>query len=115
MRCIDLDCLSSGGLEHHVVYKQHLKQRWKSGLVDRERWPSMTALVRDPRNLVDICKHHHERHHDQGRDRLYATMLPDEAIEFAFELLGAFAYDYLGRRYQGPDPRLERLLRATAA
>lgn len=38
------------------------------------------------------------------------TALTGENIAFAFTLLGEAAYDYLRRRYEGEDPRLELAL-----
>lgn len=117
MGCIRPDCLRRAAHRHHVVYEQELRRRWDSSPKVRKRWPTYPKLKNDVRNLVDICFNHHtgtEGHHSGGRHTLPLEMLPDEAIEFAFELLGPFAYDYLRRRYAGEDPRLESHL-ATAS
>lgn len=117
MRCIDPDCLARAIHRHHVVYEQELRRRWDSDPAVRERWPRYQLLKGDPRNLVDICFNHHtgrEGHHSGGEKAILLERLPDEAIEFAFDLLGGYAYDYLKRRYRGDDPRLESHLAAAA-
>lgn len=82
---------------HHVVYKQEIVRR--GGNVD------------DPRNLVPIAFDCHGDHH--GRARPFELgRLPDSAFEFAAELMGPAAFDYLRRRYSGEDSRLEALLSA---
>lgn len=114
MRCVHEDCLKRAPHRHHVVYEQELRRRWKSGQVDMARWPTKKRLLEDCRNLIDMCQPHHFAHHDGATGRILTTMLPDEALEFAFELLGPYAYDYIKRHYEGADPRLESLLAAAA-
>lgn len=114
MGCLDPTCTRRVAHRHHVVYKQELERRWKSGLIDTTIWPSLTRLVTDPRNLADVCHQHHFGHHDGSDYKMSMALLPDEAVEFAFEALGAYAYDYLRRRYAGEDPRLESHLAAAA-
>lgn len=114
MGCIYSDCLKRAPHRHHVVYEQELQRRWDSSPEVRERWPAYRRLREDCRNLVDMCHHHHFAHHDGSRSKIELSMLPDEALEFAFELLGAYAYDYLRRRYAGDDPRLESHLAAAS-
>lgn len=80
---------------HHVIYQQEIVRR--GGDVD------------DPRNLVPIAFSCHGNHH--GRSRPFELgALPDSVYEFAFELMGPAAFDYLRRRYSGEDARLEALL-----
>lgn len=80
---------------HHVVYEQELRKR---GL---PRW--------DARDGLPVCRTCHEAHHN-GSKRLPLHLLPTVSLEFAFEQLGAYAYDYLRRRYSGDDERLETFL-----
>lgn len=82
--------------EHHVVYEQHVKRE------GGDRW--------DPRNALRLCVSCHSSHHRRGRV-VPLVALRDENYEFAAELLGSAAYDYLRRRYAGEDPRLDMMLR----
>lgn len=79
---------------HHVLYRQH---------VPRE-------LLHDSRNLLPLCVDCHANHH--GIHSLSLRLLTDANYEFAREVKGAAAYDYLRKRYGGDDPRLEALLDA---
>lgn len=83
--------------EHHVVYRQHIRAH------GGDQWDSRDALL--------LCAACHQSHHHRGRV-LPLTALRDENCEFAFELLGTAAYDYLRRYYAGEDPRLDALLEA---
>jgi hypothetical protein len=58
---------------------------------------------------MTLCQSHHRRHHLRT-DVISLALLSDAAIEFAGELLGPAAYDYLRRRYGGDDPRVDALL-----
>lgn len=84
---------------HHVVYRQHVR---KAG---GDEW--------DPRNALTLCARCHLSHHRFGRV-FPLVLLPDVAIEFAFELLGPAAGIYLPRRYSGPPGvRCAELITAT--
>jgi hypothetical protein len=86
-------CGQRGVQKHHVIYEQHLRPL--------TRPEARRTLLRDSRNLV---------HHQRGRPFTLAA-LPDTVYEFAEEVLGAGpAYEYLRRRYAGPDARLDGLL-----
>lgn len=91
-------CGASPTDPHHVVYQQHLRG-------EHPLW--------DPRDGVPLCRPCHEAHHNGSR-RVPCSRLPDEALEFAFEVLGAYASDYLTRRYAdvGKDGRVAVLLEA---
>lgn len=102
-RCASPTCLSSrrGLQQHHIVYRQQVR---RSG---GDEW--------DPRNAITLCTPCHAMHH-QRRGAFPLVLLPDEAIEFAFELLGPGAGIYLPRRYSGPvSIRFAELLAATEA
>lgn len=72
-------------------------------------------LLWDSRNLVPVADGCHAQHHARRRP-LELERLPDGVFEFASELLGpGRAYNYLRRRYTGPDPRLDALLEASDA
>lgn len=100
---------------HHAVYQQQLRKvvreehRKAGGLGPPDVIREMT-LVNDSRNLVPVGPKCHAAHH--GRSRVLALrMLPDSVFEFAAEVLGAgAAYEYLRRRYEGEDERLDALL-----
>lgn len=70
---------------HHVVYQQHVRNRGGD--------------LTDARNLLALCYDCHRRHHNRVAPIPRAS-LPDAAVEFAEELLGDYANDYLGRYYQ---------------
>ena len=63
----------------------------------------------DTRVGMTLCESCHQAHHRRVRV-IPLVLVPDSAIEFAYELLGPGAYDYLLRHYQGPDPRVDALL-----
>lgn len=90
-------CGSSDRLQlHHVVYEQNVRR------AGGNPW--------DPRDSLTTCiRCHCGHHHGSG---ITLMLLRDENFDFAFELLGAAAYDYLRRHYTGDDPRLERHLAA---
>lgn len=85
---------------HHVCYQQHLRAG------GHPLW--------DPRDGMPLCRSCHDSHHNGSR-RIPCSRLPDEALEFAFEILGAYASDYLARRYAdvGSDGRVAVLLEAS--
>lgn len=99
---------------HHVVDKATLKHR--CGL-------SGDALY-DTRNALRLCQEmgSAERRchfqHENSRRLVKTTELTDDNIEYAFEVLNDYAYDYLVREYDNlsdPDPRLDARLEALAA
>lgn len=94
-RCI-CGCGQPSAAQHHVIYRQHLRQHGGD--------------LKDARNLVPVAFNCHGAHHSGAR-RLRLRDLPDAAFAFAVELLGAgLAYEMLGRFYAGDDPRLGALL-----
>jgi hypothetical protein len=100
-------CGQRGVQKHHVIYEQHLRPL--------TRPEARRTLLRDARNLVPVAWDCHAAHHQRGRPFPLAA-LPDSVYEFAEETLGVGpAYEYLRRRYAGPDARLDGLLvRCTA-
>jgi hypothetical protein len=95
LRC--RSCQKRGAHQHHVVRAQ-----------DVEKWHGDT---KDRRNALRVCWDCHEKHHLSGRPvKLKTSILRDENIEFAFELMGAAAADYLRGKYDDSagDPRIER-------
>jgi hypothetical protein len=105
---------------HHVVYQQELRrilrqQHRASGASGPPDIIREMALTSDKRNMVIVGPKCHANHHN--RSKPYSlSMLPDEAYEFAADVMGAGrAYEYLSRRYSGSDMRLERLLARQAA
>jgi hypothetical protein len=85
---------------HHVVYQQWLKRH-------------RPDLLWDPRNCLRLCNSCHANHH--GLHQIPLTCLKDANYEFAFEVMGEAAYDYLRQKYDGEDPRLEEWLARTTA
>lgn len=86
---------------HHVVYAQHVRD--KKG----DPW--------NPADSLTLCNGCHCRHHAAPNWKLPLSYLRDENYAFAFDLMGPAAYDYLRRRYDGEDPRLDALLERAAA
>jgi hypothetical protein len=85
---------------HHVVYQQEIRRR--------------NGDTSDPRSMVPVAQVCHERHHSHFRS-LPLSVLPDEAFDFARDLMGAgAAFNYLGRHYSGADVRLQMLLQEAA-
>jgi hypothetical protein len=100
-RCV-CGCGRRAGHDHHVITRQELRRR-----VSPER--SYRSLQTDRRNIVRVAFDCHFDHHAQMRP-FDLRCFPDAVFEFAGELLGAYAYDYLSRYYAGHDPRLDALL-----
>jgi len=75
---------------HHVVWEQH-------------------GGTADARNLIPLCLACHYGYHLRSV-RIRVDILPDAALDYAFELLGPAAHGYMVRRYDGGDPRLEARL-----
>lgn len=98
------ECDKGGAFQaHHVIYEQHLRDR---GLP-----------LYDTRNALRLCYDCHKRHHDGTAWRLTTRKLTPDNIIYAFEVLGAYAGDYLRRYYDDlqPDVRIceqEQLLAA---
>jgi hypothetical protein len=78
---------------HHVVYQQELNRIGRSDAL----W--------DKRNALRVCPGCHPNHH--GLHQLPLTCLSNANYEFAFEVLGVRAFDYLRHHYDGDDPRLD--------
>jgi hypothetical protein len=94
VRCV-CGCRGRAVHRHHAVYEQEVRRHGGD--------------VRDPRNLVPVTFACHGAHHGRSRP-LPLRVLPDAVFEFAAELMGPAAYDYLGRYYSGRDPRHDALL-----
>lgn len=99
-RCKAPGCTRRAVHLHHVVYRQEVERR--GGDID------------DRRNLMALCQLCHFDHHARA-DVIPLSALGDVHLDYAFELLGAFAYDYLQRRYDGRDSRLDDELARGAA
>lgn len=84
---------------HHVVLEQELIRRG----IDPDA---------DLRCGMALCRECHDRHHSGGPGKIALRTLRDDSLDFAFEVLGPYAYDHLRRRYGGDDPRLESRLAA---
>ena len=78
---------------HHVVEKRWLKANFK--------------FLWDPRNALRLAPRVHSRHTSRMKP-VPLSCLTDENIEYAFEVMGSSAYDYLTRLYDGEDERVER-------
>ena len=82
-------CGAKGQHNHHVVYTQHVLR------VDGDRW--------DPANALRLCLGCHVLAHQH---EVPVSVLRPVNIEYAFELLGDAAYDYLKRYYRDDRPEL---------
>lgn len=78
---------------HHVI-----EQQWLKG----EGLP-----VDDRRNALRLNPDVHANH-TTGAAKVPQRCLTDANIEYAFEVMGVRATDYLARKYGGTDPRVER-------
>lgn len=78
---------------HHVVEQQWLK---------REGFP-----VDDKRNALRLNPDVHANHTTKVK-KVPMRCLLDSNLEYAFEVMGVRAIDYLERNYEGTDPRFER-------
>lgn len=108
-------CGQRAANRHHIVYQQKIREIVQRRTRDaRERGRMESGLLADKRNLAWLAFDCHQNHHNASK-RLRLPKLPDSAFEFAVELLGAdAAYEYLRRRYDGSDMRLEFLLERAA-
>lgn len=99
---------------HHVVSKSKLKD---IGFAPEARY--------DTRNVLRVCnelaldrdgkpRNCHFKHEHSPRGRIPLSKLTDDNIDYAFEILGPAAYDYLRRRYDGEDQRVDRALQEAA-
>lgn len=73
---------------HHVVFKRHCPPGRKYDATDG----------------LPLCRQHHWTHH-YGNEKLPAKALLPENLEFAREVLGPAADDYLARHYAAEDER----------
>ena len=69
---------------HHVVYEQEVRRRGRPPF--------------DARNALRVCNRHHSRHHN-GIERIPLAALSETNIEYAREVLGDYAIDYLASHY----------------
>jgi hypothetical protein len=89
---------------HHVVDKATLKTRCHLA----------GEALYDTRNALRLCEGlDTNRCHMQFENRrveITTAMLTDDNIDYAFEALGIYAYDYLRREYNDTacDPRIQR-------
>jgi hypothetical protein len=93
-------CDSTGRFEaHHIIEKQWLKRH---GFEWRDRYDTRAAL-----RLCLLC------HHGQTSKlkKVELKNLTLDNLEYAFEVMGAAAADYLHRHYEGPDRRVDELER----
>lgn len=109
---ICVECGAGGPFHaHHVVDKQTLRKYGFRG----------NGLY-DTRNAMRLCRNLDGKNchlqFENCRIKIRTTKLSDDNIEYAFEALGVYAYDYLRREYDDatcPDPRLELKLEELAA
>ncbi len=105
MTCV-CGCGQWAPLQHHAIYRQHLRRVARS----KDATRSFTSLIDDNRNKVWVHPACHGLQHNRQRP-LSLACLPDSVYEFALEVLGAnTAYSLLSRAYDGGDDRLERLV-----
>ena len=94
---------------HHVIKQQRLERRFPHGAVwnrKRGEWlplpkiatasdvelrdgvsrtATLNEILRDPRNLLAVCRNHHHAHHHSRKFSTPIDELPDECREFAVE------------------------------
>jgi hypothetical protein len=94
-RCANCGSERAWDPHHAGVYEQDLRR--------------LKLPLWDPANALRLCWDCHALHHAPS-SRLPLSVLREENIGYAFEVLGARAYDYLRRRYTGEDRRLDAAL-----
>lgn len=87
---------------HHVVEAAELKRRYRFDVL----WDERNALRLRP----DI-----HRRHTNRMEPVPLRCLKQDNIDFAFEVLGASARDYLGTKYTGSDARVQRAFEVAEA
>lgn len=104
--CAVTECHRAGPFHaHHVVDQAELRNR--CGLRGNALYDTRNSL-RLCQSLGDANQRCHFQH--EGRMRVVKTTeLLDQNIEYAFEVLGAYALDYLRAQYDDtePDPRIQ--------
>lgn len=90
------NCGSPAAHLHHVCYQQHVKRHGGD--------------TSDERNFLPLCHGCHFNHHSRSKV-LALSVLLDSNFDYADELLGLAAPDYLQRYYRGEDARLDALVR----
>lgn len=80
---------------HHVV-----EARWLKGHGHRDK-------LYDRRNAIRLTPDVHRRHTNR-MEPIPLLALTDDNIEFAFEVMGVLALEYLTRLYTGTDARVQR-------
>lgn len=80
---------------HHVVEARELKAR------------GLNHLLWDERNALRLRPDVHRRHTNR-MEPVPLRCLTQDNIDFAFEVMGASAKDYLERLYTGTDARVQR-------
>lgn len=97
-------CLEPAVQLHHAVTRQELRRIANK----RNDGTKYLVLAADPRNLVPVALACHGNHHSKSRPYTLAV-LPDSVYEFAAELMGPRAFNWLRRYYAGFDRRHENL------
>lgn len=100
---------------HHVVDQQTLRRR--CGLRGKALWNTRNALrLCQQMGNADIRCHFQHENRVEGCI-VKTTKLTDDNIDYAFEMLGPYALDYLRNEYDDsdPDPRLRDREEAMAA
>lgn len=87
---------------HHVVEAAELKRR------------GLHHLLWDERNALRLRPDVHRRHTNR-MEPVPLRCLKQDNIDFAFEIMGAGAKDYLDQKYTGTDARVQRAFEVTEA
>jgi hypothetical protein len=89
-----------GLTQHHVVYEQHVRKHGGDPF--------------DPRDGLTVCLDEHNRHHDGSAWKIPVARLRPDNLQFALELLGDYAADYLARHYDGTPAEIQARLLTVA-
>ncbi len=89
-------------------FDENGRKNWEAHHVVEARWLRARGhFLWDPRNSLRLRPDVHAAHTSRMKP-IPMSCLTDENIEYAFELMGVVAIDYLERLYAGTDPRFQR-------
>lgn len=99
-------CGKPGPFHAHHVVDQGTLRSW--GIPKKDRHDTRNAMRLCEGLDTDHCHMHFEK--KKAGFEIPLAKLSDDQIDYAFEVGGIRAYNFLHREYTGTDPRVERKL-----